>query len=149
MAANNSTPPDSPSVGETIANEAGKAKAELRKGAEEIGASLDAANGDISADLQRLREDLSRLSETVSGIAGERGAAAASRVTDGVRSVKESVYTTANDAYSAGADIASSAKTHAGDFASDVEDTVRRNPIGTVLAALGVGLIVGMMSRGR
>lgn len=149
MAANDPTSPDTPNVGETIANEASKAKADLRKGADEIGASLNAASSDISADLQRLREDLSRLSETVAGIAGERGAAAASRVTDGVRSVKDSVYATANDAYSAGADIAGSAKAHASDFASDVEATVRRNPLGTVLAALGVGLIVGMMSRSR
>jgi hypothetical protein len=42
------------------------------------------------------------------------------------------------------ADITGSARRHAAAFVSDVEATARRNPMGTLLAALSLGVIVGM-----
>ena len=136
-------------AGEELRSAAGKAGDDLRKGASEIGASVEAASGDIAADLRMLKEDIARLTETVAAIASNRGQQAASRVTDGLRGVTDGVTETASNAYAAGAEIASAAKAHATSFAGDVEDTVRRNPLGTVLAALGLGILVGMMSRSR
>jgi hypothetical protein len=49
----------------------------------------------------------------------------------------------------AGSELASSAKEHAKTFASELEGMARRNPLGTIAGALLVGLIIGMMSRGR
>lgn len=136
-------------AGEELRSAASKAGDDLRKGVSEIGASVQAASGDIAADLRMLKEDIARLTETVASIASNRGQQAASRVTDGLRGVTEGVSETASSAYAASAEIASAAKTHAKSFAGDVEDTVRRNPLGTVLAALGLGMLVGMMSRSR
>jgi hypothetical protein len=49
----------------------------------------------------------------------------------------------------AGSELASSAKEHAKTLASELEGMARRNPLGTIAGALLVGVIIGMMSRGR
>jgi ElaB/YqjD/DUF883 family membrane-anchored ribosome-binding protein len=46
-------------------------------------------------------------------------------------------------------DLATSAKEHAKTFASELEGMARRNPLGTIAGALAVGVVLGMMSRGR
>jgi prophage DNA circulation protein len=104
---------------------------------------------DVSADIKALKADIARLSETVAAIAAARGADAASRLGKGVRSVTDGVGATASNVYDAGSDIASSARQHAASFADDIEATVRRNPLGTLIATLGLGMILGMMSRSR
>jgi ElaB/YqjD/DUF883 family membrane-anchored ribosome-binding protein len=48
-----------------------------------------------------------------------------------------------------GSELASSAKQHAKSFASELEGMARRNPLGTIAGALVVGIVIGMMSRGR
>jgi hypothetical protein len=48
-----------------------------------------------------------------------------------------------------GSELASAAKEHAKTFASELEGMARRNPLGTIAGALLVGVIIGMMSRGR
>jgi hypothetical protein len=48
-----------------------------------------------------------------------------------------------------GSDLATSAKQHAKTFASELEATARRNPLGTIAGTLVVGVIIGMMTRGR
>jgi hypothetical protein len=48
-----------------------------------------------------------------------------------------------------GSELASSAKEHAKTFASELEGMARRNPLGTIAGALLVGVIIGMMTRGR
>lgn len=136
-------------IGDIASAQAEKAVDEVKKGAEEIRAAAGDAADDVSDDLRQLREDIAKLSETVALIATSRGSAAASAVSEGVRAVRDNVYATAADAGRAGADIAGSAKQHATSFACDVEDTVRRNPLGAVLTSLGVGILIGMMSRSR
>ncbi|GHE47711.1 hypothetical protein GCM10019059_03050 [Camelimonas fluminis] len=127
----------------------GNATDEVKKGAAEIRQAADQARDDIADDLRQLREDIARLSETVTAIAASRGSAAASAVGDSVRAMKDNVFATAADACSAGADIAGSARQHAASFAGDVEDTVRRNPLGAILTSLGVGVLIGLMTRSR
>lgn len=140
---------DPPATGSKLASDAAKAMNEVRKGALETSDSVTAASGDIAGDLRQLKTDLARLTETVTAIASNRGARAASRVGDGVRSVTDTFSATASDAYTAGSDIASSARHHASSFAGDVEKTVRRNPLGAVLASMVLGMVVGMLSRSR
>jgi hypothetical protein len=96
-----------------------------------------------------LKDDIARLRETVASIAAARGADAATRVSHGMRAVTDSFGSTASTVYDAGSEIATSARQHAASFASDVEATVRRNPMGTLLGTFALGMILGMMSRGR
>ena len=51
------------------------------------------------------------------------------------------------DTYQAAADRGLAARDYASSLTSDIEETVRRNPLVSVLAALGVGLIIGSMAR--
>jgi ElaB/YqjD/DUF883 family membrane-anchored ribosome-binding protein len=46
-------------------------------------------------------------------------------------------------------DLATSAKEHAKTFASELEGMAKRNPLGTIAGALVVGVVIGLMSRGR
>jgi hypothetical protein len=46
-------------------------------------------------------------------------------------------------------EFATSARQHAKTFASEPEAMARRNPLGTIAGTLVVGVIVGMMTRGR
>jgi hypothetical protein len=70
-----------------------------------------------------------------------------------MRDVGETVVAQARTAVSGVADksseFATSATTHAKTFASELEAMARRNPLGTIAGALLVGVVIGMMSRGR
>jgi ElaB/YqjD/DUF883 family membrane-anchored ribosome-binding protein len=46
-------------------------------------------------------------------------------------------------------DVASSAKEQVKTFASELEGMTRKNPLGTIGVTLLVGVVIGMMSRGR
>jgi len=69
------------------------------------------------------------------------------------RGVRQTVASQVGSATSgvtdAGSELASAAKEHAKTFASEFESMARRNPLGTIAGALLVGVIIGMMSRGR
>jgi hypothetical protein len=64
-------------------------------------------------------------------------------VTGRAQQMAESVADTAQ----AAADGARAARDYASSLTSDFEETVRRNPLISVLAALGVGLIIGSIAR--
>jgi hypothetical protein len=59
------------------------------------------------------------------------------------------VGTAASGVAEAGSELATSAKEHAKTLASELETMARRNPLGALAGALFVGVIIGMMSRGR
>jgi ElaB/YqjD/DUF883 family membrane-anchored ribosome-binding protein len=54
-----------------------------------------------------------------------------------------------SDAGAAASDMAESATQQIKTFASEIEGMARRNPLGTVAGAVIVGVIIGMMARGR
>ena len=65
------------------------------------------------------------------------------------QTVASQVGTVAGGVAGAGSELASSAKEHAKTLASELEAMARRNPLGTIAGALLVGVIIGIMSRGR
>ena len=87
-------------------------------------------------------------SHDVGGLTSRAGEAAKA-----MRDVGETVAAQARTAASGVADksseFATSATTHAKTFASELEAMARRNPLGTIAGALLVGVVIGMMSRGR
>jgi len=55
----------------------------------------------------------------------------------------------ASSATGAGSDLVSEATEQAKTFAAELEGMARRNPLGTIAGAVLVGVVIGMMSRGR
>ena len=49
----------------------------------------------------------------------------------------------------AGSELAASAKEQAKTFAAELEGFARRQPLGALAGALLVGVVIGLMSRGR
>ena len=76
-----------------------------------------------------------------------------SQTTKTIRDIGDTVVAQVGTAASGLADksseLATSAKAQAKTFASELEAMARRNPLGTIVGALLVGVVIGMMSRGR
>lgn len=102
---------------------------------------------DISQHLERLRADFVTLSETVKRLASESVASAqsqvsnaANRATHGASAAGHQIY---NDAATLGHDAANAASAASG----QIETQIARNPLTSVLVALGVGFAIGLLSR--
>jgi ElaB/YqjD/DUF883 family membrane-anchored ribosome-binding protein len=117
-------------AGETL----NRAKEELTNAASTLGSNP-------SVDLEGMRRDLNSLKDTLSRFvsqAGEVSSSVASQVSDAASSFAES-----------GTNMASAAKEQAKTFASELEAIGRRNPLGAMAAALVVGVLIGLIGRGR
>ncbi len=113
-----------------------------------------AAEKDLQKDLEALRADIAALTETVGRLGKDMAEARATMR----ESMKESVKTAARDAAAAGEDLLNDAMKLGGDAAgaageaaqsrvASLEDEIRRNPVSAVLAALGIGFIIGIINR--
>jgi cobalamin biosynthesis Mg chelatase CobN len=78
-----------------------------------------------------------------------RAGEAAKTIRDIGETVAAQVGTTASGLADKGSELATSAREQAKTFASELEAMARRNPLGTIVGALLVGVVIGMMSRGR
>ena len=75
-------------------------------------------------------DTLDKAKETASGLAGK-------------------VSEAADQAQATASDIAKSATEQAKTFASELERMARNNPIGTIAGAVLVGVVIGILGRGR
>ena len=99
--------------------------------------------------LEELRREFATLKDHVARFAAQAGSEAA-RSMRGVReSVSAQVGGAASAAADAGADFMSTATEQAKTFAAELEGMARRNPLGPIAGAVLVGVVIGMMSRGR
>src|SRR5689334_18744871 len=108
----------------------GRIGEDVQRAKENISDAAASARDDITADLRRLSADVTSLKDTVALLAktvtGEVGEAAS-----GI-----------------GGDIASVAKDQANTLLSEFEVVARRNPLGVVIGAFGIGILIGIM-KGR
>jgi ElaB/YqjD/DUF883 family membrane-anchored ribosome-binding protein len=100
-------------------------------------------------DLHDLRRDIASLTETVTYLASQVSDQAAKTVRNMSQMVASQVGGAASGVVDTGSELASSARDHAKTFASELEGMARRNPLGTIAGALLVGVVIGMISRGR
>jgi ElaB/YqjD/DUF883 family membrane-anchored ribosome-binding protein len=114
----------------------------LVRGKSDLSASANEARQAFSEDVSKLKADLVNLQKTVAGFAVEAGGTAASTAKDVSQAVASQVGSVASEAATA---VTDQAKT----FASELEGMARRNPLGTLAGTLAVGVVLGMMSRGR
>ena len=103
----------------------------------------------LSNDLAVLRTDVTRLAETLTSFARSEGEAAAEAVSARIRQGKARAEATAAGLMEEGAAAIDEAKVRARVATKDLTAAVERNPLGAVCAALGVGFILGLLSRSR
>ena len=103
----------------------------------------------LGETVSQLSRDLASLKNTVTLLASQAGGGAAKAVRDIGQSVASQVGDAASGAADSSADLAATAKEHVKTFASELEGMARRNPLGTIAGTLLVGIVIGMMSRGR
>jgi len=134
------------SSAEALRNDVGDA---IDRGRSNIAGSAHAAGDNLAEDLARLRADMAKMQETLSTFVSEIGGEAARTMSSVGHSVVKEVGSAASSIADAGAEIAGSAKDQAKTLASELEATARKNPLGTLAAALLAGIVIGMMTRGR
>ena len=99
--------------------------------------------------LSELHQDITSLKSTLSRFASQAGDEAAKTVRGASEALASQVGSAASGVADMSSDLATSAKEHAKTFASELEGMARRNPLGTIAGALVVGVVIGLMSRGR
>ena len=99
--------------------------------------------------LSQLSREIASLKDTFALLASQTGGEAAKKMRNMSEALVSQVGDAAGGVADTGSDLATSAKQHAKTFASELEAMARRNPLGTIAGTLVVGVIVGMMSRGR
>ena len=109
---------------------AGRVGDDVQRAKENISEAAASARDDIAADLRRLSADVVSLKDTVAELA--------KAVTTEVGGAATGI----------GEDIASAAKDKANTLLSEFEAAARRNPLGVVIGALGIGMLIGLM-KGR
>ena len=92
---------------------------------------------------------MASLKETFALLTSQAGGEAAKAMRNMSAAVASQVGDAASGVADTGSDLATSAKQQAKTFASELEAMARRNPLGTIAGTLMVGVIIGMMSRGR
>ena len=103
----------------------------------------------LSEEMSNLRRDVASLKDTFARLASQAGGEVAKTVRGMGQTVASQVGSTTSGVTDAGSELASAAKEHAKTLVSELEVMARRNPLGTIAGALLVGVIIGMMSRGR
>jgi|HubBroStandDraft_6_1064221.scaffolds.fasta_scaffold392790_2 RecA/RadA recombinase len=131
---------------ESLRDDVGEA---IDRGQFNVADSARAAGDNLAEDLARLRADMSKIQETLSAFVSEIGGETARTMGSVGHSVAKEFGSAASSIADASAEIAGSAKDQVKTFASELEATARKNPLGTLAAALLAGIVIGMMTRGR
>ena len=114
------------------------------------GSNADDVRSDTFGEtLSQLSRDVASLKNTFALLASQAGGEAVKTMRNMSDAVASQVGEAAGGVADTSSDLATSAKQHVKTFASELEAMARRNPLGTIAGTLVVGVIVGMMSRGR
>jgi ElaB/YqjD/DUF883 family membrane-anchored ribosome-binding protein len=105
--------------------------------------------GRLGEAMSQLSRDFGSLTNSFTQLASELGGSGAKTVRNMGQTVASQVGSAASGMADTGSDLASSATEHAKTFASELEGMARRNPLGTIAGALVVGVVIGLMTRGR
>jgi ElaB/YqjD/DUF883 family membrane-anchored ribosome-binding protein len=89
------------------------------------------------------------LKETFALLASQAGGEAAKAFRNVGQTVASQAGSTASGVADAGSDLASSAKERAKTIVSELEGMARQNPLATIAGTLLLGVIIGLMTRGR
>lgn len=108
-------------------------------GSRNTGASDNRAE---AGDESSLRSDIDALKAKVTDLISKAG-------TDAMKAAKQTTSDVADQVGKASSSIADAASEQAKTFASELERVGRNNPIGAIAGALLVGVVIGLIGRGR
>lgn len=100
--------------------------------------ALEDPTGDLAADLAALRQDVANLAKSMSELMQHQTKAVGVRASTAFGDVRDRIASTAADAQNR-------VRTAGG----DLEASFERHPLAALLIAFGVGIALGMMSRGH
>jgi len=118
-------------------------------GRERTKTQLDVESQELSQQLENLRNDLAELATTVRALAQEGSATAQRSVRETTDRIARRGQELAEDARTAGQQAVEYGSEIFKDKYSEFETTVRRHPTTAVAIALGLGYLVGLISRNR
>jgi ElaB/YqjD/DUF883 family membrane-anchored ribosome-binding protein len=118
-------------------------------GAGVTGAKDGPQSDNASDPMSSLRTEVANLKDTITRLVAQAGGSTAATMRSVGQSVASQVGSAASSVADASSDLAGSAKDQAKTFAAELESMTRRNPLGALAGALLVGVVIGMMSRGR
>lgn len=108
------------------------------------------ADKDLGENLERIRADIAALSETVSQLVSDTAGIQASlrkKVNTAARQAAAAGEDMMNDAVEMGGEAVASVARSATAAVDQVEGQIARNPMTSVLIALGLGFVAGLVSR--
>jgi ElaB/YqjD/DUF883 family membrane-anchored ribosome-binding protein len=108
-----------------------------------------AARDRLAEDVSGLRADMTKMHDILSRFVSEAGGQAARTARNVGQVVASQVSSTAAGLAGTGADMASSATEQLKTFTTELEGIARKNPLGALAGALGVGIVIGLIVRGR
>ena len=104
---------------------------------------------ELTDDLIRIREDLGRLTETVTQLLAVGSGSVSERVRGTVEEARRNLAGSADTVMQSSRDCMHGAGGMMRDAAGRLGSSVERNPLTAVMVAAALGLVVGMMGRGR
>jgi ElaB/YqjD/DUF883 family membrane-anchored ribosome-binding protein len=120
----------------------------LERGRTKIAESAAATGDDLAGDMKTLRADMAKMQDTLMKFVSQVGSHSSQTMSDVGQAVAGQVASAASGIAGAGSDMAASATAQAKTFASELESMARKNPLGTLVGTLMVGMVVGFISRG-
>lgn len=96
------------------------------------------ASGDITAELAALKRDVARLAETIGELAQHQTKAVGLRASDAVEDASDGI-----------AGAAADAQKRVRSASGEIEASIERNPLTSVLIAFGIGMSLGVFGRSR
>ena len=101
----------------------------------------------LGQNFDQLRADIAALSETVARLASEGAASAKSQFRDSAGRVARGANAAGEQLLQDAAVLGRDAANTAHIATAEIESQIARNPIATVLVALGIGFAIGALSR--
>ena len=103
----------------------------------------------LAEDVSSLRAEMTKMQDLLSKFASEAGGQAARTARNLGQAVASHVGSTASGLAATSTDQASSATDQLKTFATELEGIARKNPLGALAGALAVGIVIGLIVRGR
>jgi len=112
-------------------------------------ATATASRDNLAEDVSSLRQDMAKMHDILSRFTSEAGGQAARTARNVGQTVAAQVGSTASGIASTSADMAASATQQVKTFANELEEIARKNPLGALAGALVIGVVIGLIARGR